>query len=243
MTTLVRARIVHDASPESPRTWDNFGTLVLLDDGALVYEDEQHREHTLRDVNGVGVRRLAHEHMRGVRVAARVELPSSMVDRSAVDGFLYATRADVVREYGAVNAETVAKARAVLTAEAETWRTWADGDVYGYIIERRVLCALCEALTHTELGGCDECGREPSAHDEASGHDYAPTYRKPPTDCPHCDLDGTDSLWGNFGHDVDQWSVEELSPFELELLKAEADAGRIEYETSRRIESAWKVAA
>ena len=224
MTTMIRARIVHDDSPESPREWDNLGTLVRHYAGYVEYERKQIASRAemvpIRDVNGMGARRLVHEHMRGESVAVRVDVPSSSVDRSSDDSFIYVTRADVIREYGSNTAETRERASQCLVAEANTYRQWADGDVYGYIIERRTLCTLCDAQYNADD---DET---PEAPDE----------------CPHCAIE-EDSCYGMYGTDIEDWGAD-LDADALAALKSEADAGHIEYEYgSQRIRAEWREAA
>lgn len=52
-------------------------------------------------------------------------------------GFTYATRAEIFKEYGGKVLTKKKREQAVklLTAECETYSQWAEGDVYGYVIE------------------------------------------------------------------------------------------------------------
>lgn len=49
-------------------------------------------------------------------------------------GLAYVTRQQIIAEYGAYTPATSRKAKKVLTAQAEEYRLWADGETYGYII-------------------------------------------------------------------------------------------------------------
>lgn len=214
MTTLIRARIIHDESPESPREWDNVGHLVTWDRFGITYEDSRGKQQTLRDVNGIGGRQLAHQHMRGESVAVRVALPSSMHRGGDRDGFLYATRADVLREWG-TGADALDKARAYLESEARTYVQWCDGDVYGRVIERRTLCELCEAAEDVP----DDCPHCEIDEDSCWG------------------FYGTDDVDAN-------GMTDGLSEAEAALLRAEADAYHIEYSGyGGRIAARWREAA
>jgi len=210
MTTLIRARIIHDDSPESPRECSNVGHLVTWDRFGITYEDSRGKQQTLRDVNGFGGRQLAHQHMRGESVAIRVALPSSMHR----DGFLYATRADVAREWGAA-ADVLDKARVCLESEARTYIQWADGDVYGRVIERRTLCELCDAAEDV------------------------------PDDCPHCEIDEDSCWGFYGTDDVDANGMTDgLSEAEAAALRTEASAGHVEYNAyGGRIAARWREAA
>lgn len=48
-------------------------------------------------------------------------------------GFIYVSHADIQKEYGAVNDETLGKAAQVLTAEVKEYSMWANGECYGYV--------------------------------------------------------------------------------------------------------------
>lgn len=202
---------MHDESPESPREWDNFGRLVTWDRFSATYEETRPasgtRNASVRDVNGVGGRRLAHELMRGESCAVRVALPNGQHFR---EGFMYATREAVRREFNG----DIDKARACLESEAETYIMWADGDVYGYVIERRTLCELCDALEPDDV----------------------------PDECPHCDINDEDSCWGFYGLDARKWGAD-LDADALAALYAEADEYHVEYGPRERVSASWREAA
>lgn len=216
MTTLIRARIIHDDSPESPRTWWRVGHLVTWDERSASYEDDRGTQHTIRDVNGVGGRRLVHDHMRGESVIARADLPNGQHFRQ---GFIYMTRAECIAEYGSADDKARADALAYVRGEAELYTQWADGDAYGYTIERRTLCDLCERVY--------------------VARDDADDLSDVPDECPHCEVNEDDSCWGFYGTDVREWGAD-LDAEAMAALEAEADAYHIEYGYSRRIEAQWR---
>ncbi|MBN9314219.1 MAG: hypothetical protein J0I99_00615 [Devosia sp.] len=47
-------------------------------------------------------------------------------------GFVYATYADIAKEYGKVTPETIERARKLLQGEVKEYSDWATGNVYGY---------------------------------------------------------------------------------------------------------------
>ena len=244
---LVRARIVHDDSPESPRGWDNLGSLITWTRDGMQYEEKRPQSGArmvdVRDRNCIGGRRLVHEHMRGESCAVRVELPASMHRSGTADGFVYASHADMLREYGRDTVETRETARKVLETETRTYQQWCDGDVYGRIIERRTLCALCAETAGTDAG-CDLCPDVREAHDEATGHDYAPVFMPVPYECPHCEIDDDDdSCWEFYGLNVDTNGMADgLDDVAAAALREEAAEYRIEY-GRERIRAEWHEAA
>lgn len=133
---------VHYDESADPRDADNFGTIVTEDRyGVNVYPARwdaatKGRARTVREVS-------THDYMRGESVAVRVDLPSSWTDRGAPDGFAYVTRADLIREYGAANADARERARRVLESEATEFRAWTDGYSFGVVWTEYETCACC----------------------------------------------------------------------------------------------------
>lgn len=136
-------RIIHDESCDEP---GNGGS-----------ENLGHRlQAPSRDYRNTGDGTI-HEQLRGVSVAVRVDVPTSWTDRSAPESIMYATRADLIREYGKDTAETRALALACLKAEAEEWRAWADGDCYGFTVTRERKCATCGQWERVEDDRAEDC--------------------------------------------------------------------------------------
>lgn len=52
-------------------------------------------------------------------------------------GWIYATKEQVIKEFGEWSAESIQKAEKLLNAEVETYSQYLEGDVWGYIIEMR----------------------------------------------------------------------------------------------------------
>ena len=135
MTTLttterVRVEVHYDQVASNPLDDAPFGTIVTISGRDLSINGEW-----VRDLNGLGVRRLVHEHMRGVKIAARVDVSGG--------GFMYATPEDVTREYGANTPTTRADALRLLTARASEYRAWADGMTFGFVVTRERQCESC----------------------------------------------------------------------------------------------------
>lgn len=139
-------RIHPDSDPENPRTsWDNLGTMVCfhgrynLGDLKTGYTQDQQRSwQELAD-------RLEKD-------GAAVILPLYLYDHSGITmstgefscpwdsgqvGFIFVTRAKLLKEYGGmrVSKEVIAKATEVLKGEVETYDTYLRGNIYGYTIE------------------------------------------------------------------------------------------------------------
>lgn len=71
-------------------------------------------------------------------------------------GWIYLTRADIIREWGWSVLTKARRAKLIDTmrAEVETYDQYLQGDVYGFVIEESIHCAACRH-THTEqLDSC-----------------------------------------------------------------------------------------
>lgn len=212
---LTRARIIVDDSPESPREWDNLGVFVGAEHRSYEIGDRRPTATEIRALERGGFA-LLERYLRRTEGATHV-LAVGMLDHSGVHfyvgggahwtdsagwdsgtcGFIYDSREG--REACGTPPELIAEA---LAGEIETYDQWASGDVYGYVIERRTLCALCSALDADDV----------------------------PARCPHCDLDTDDSCWGFYGADPrENGMAEYLDAEDLAALVETYDADRIEY--------------
>jgi len=136
-----------DSDPESPRAWDNLGTMLCF-----------HNRYTLGDKNPAytykdqsGWQELADKLIKEQHAA--VILPLYLYDHSGITmstgaftcpwdsgqvGFIYVTREKLLKEYGGlrVSQSMVDKATKCLEGEVETYDHYLRGDVYGYTIHQ-----------------------------------------------------------------------------------------------------------
>ena len=129
-----RVEVVQDTYPESPREWDNAGTVALVDRSRYNFGDE----------------RLSHDEIHAItNDPSVIVLPIYMYDHSGITinttgfscqwdsgqvGIIYISRRDAVKEWGnKICTQTVAeRARKCLKAEIETLDQYVTGSVYGY---------------------------------------------------------------------------------------------------------------
>jgi hypothetical protein len=143
-------RIEPDDTPESPREWDNLGTMVCF-----------HERHNLGDRHDYRTsdfdERTIAQVLKDDGEEPAVILPLYLYDHSGVSirtdpagfrasdsmgwdwgcvGFVYVSKAKVRAEYSVrrISKRTLAKATEVLVAEVETYDDFISGRVYGYIV-------------------------------------------------------------------------------------------------------------
>jgi hypothetical protein len=138
-------KIWYDQDAESPRDWDNLGTMLCF-----------HGRYTLGDKDPVyqaddqsGWQELADKLIKEQHAA--VILPLYLFDHGGITistgkfscpwdsgqvGFVYVTREKLLKEFGGkrVSKAMLKKAEAILEGEVETYDHFLRGDCYGYTI-------------------------------------------------------------------------------------------------------------
>jgi hypothetical protein len=130
-------KIHTDELAESPRDWDNLGTMCCF-----------HRRYSLGDKHSMTVE----EAKELVQRADVISLPLYLYDHSGITmnttgfscpwdsgqvGFIYVTKEKVRKEYGkkSVSPKLRAKVLECLRGEVQTYDDFIRGNMYGYVIE------------------------------------------------------------------------------------------------------------
>jgi hypothetical protein len=162
--------IYQDESTESPRSWDNLGTMICF-----------HRRYNLGDKHNFSVEE-AQDMTKGKDI---ISLPLYLYDHSGITmnttgfscsfdsgcvGFIYVTKEKVRKEYNVkrITQEIIDKVTNVLKGEVKTYDQYLTGDVYGYKIFKVSECNLgCEHKE--ELDSCWGFYGEDYCMEEAKG--------------------------------------------------------------------------
>jgi hypothetical protein len=133
----VSITIAYDTDRESPREWDNLGTMALF-----------HRRYSLPNEDGISIERAQEiENDRNY-----ICLPVYGYDHGGLTintngyscpwdggrlGIIYVHKDTVRREYGwkIITAKRMEVVESVLAGEVETFDQYLTGDVYGYLVE------------------------------------------------------------------------------------------------------------
>ena len=135
-----RVKIYPDDHPESPREWDNLGTMVCCHTRYLLGDEPYNWDH-------VDAQKL---HME-LAAAGALILPLYLYDHSGITmnttgfscpwdsgqvGFIYATREKVRAEYQVTRITKKLRQQVLnlLAAEVETYDQFITGDVWGYVV-------------------------------------------------------------------------------------------------------------
>jgi hypothetical protein len=134
-------KIYQDMSPESPREWDNIGTMVCV-----------HRRYNLGDKHDIDHNDYSSwEDMIEANTSSKdIVLPIYMYDHGAITisttpfgcrwdsgqvGFIYITQERIVHEYGDDSKTTRERVTQYLMGEVETYNQYLMGEVYGFVLE------------------------------------------------------------------------------------------------------------
>ena len=155
MKTITKTiKIVQDSSPESPRTWDNLGTMAYKHSRYTLGEEQINEpiewlESMLNLEN-----KCIYSDARLQELEARfykeyIALPLYLYDHSGITiattpfgcrwdsgkcGYIYITKKKVLKEYGGkiVTAKLRERVERYLKGEVETFDQWMRGDIYGF---------------------------------------------------------------------------------------------------------------
>lgn len=150
-------KIESDDTAESPREWDNLGTMVarhrdyklgdkvipesfLHDSGEVVYidTDEDIKEWIKQEYGEVAVIKplflLDHS---GISMSTSKHSCDPQGWDTSFVGFIFVTRAKVLKEYNVtrINKQLLAKLDGILTSEVNIYDKYLRGDVVGFVVE------------------------------------------------------------------------------------------------------------
>jgi len=137
--------IIPDSDPESPREWDNLGTMIC-----------QHRRYYLGDKHNYDLSDCGswfdvqkkldyppiilslylYDHG-GITMSTK---PFSCPWDSGQVGFIFATKETLIKEYGRADEDIIKKAKEILEAEVKVYDQYLTREVYGYRIYEVSTC-------------------------------------------------------------------------------------------------------
>jgi hypothetical protein len=161
MVKGLKVKIYVDDCPESPRKWNNVGTILTpkmhIGDRSCSVSEVAHIE-SRDDVLCVPLYVYRHG---GTALSLS---PFNCPWDSGQGGIIYAEHKDILFEYSAATVEEAEKcALKAFAAEINVLQSYINGDVYGYKIVRPTRCKCCSHEHEEELDsvwgiyGRDEC--------------------------------------------------------------------------------------
>ena len=137
--------VIQDESPESPREWDNLGTMICF-----------HGRYNLGDKHDFS-REEAQEFLKSKEIC--LSLPLYLYDHSGITmstspfgcrfdsmcvGWTVVSKEQVRKEFGVkrINKKLIEKVTNILEGEVKTYDQYLTGDIYGYKIFKVTECEL-----------------------------------------------------------------------------------------------------
>jgi hypothetical protein len=140
-----RLKVVHDSSPESPREWDNLGTMICfhnrydLGDNHNYNSDdysgwEEMKQAIIKEENPAVILPLYMYDHSGISISTS---PFSCRWDSGQIGFILVSKKKALEEFGGkiVTAKLKERLEKILEGEVETYTQYVEGEVYGFVIE------------------------------------------------------------------------------------------------------------
>jgi hypothetical protein len=132
-----KIKIFIDDNPESPREWDNLGTILYRGSARIhigdqgVEPEEIDQTYNRKDVVALPV--YAYVHSGTCLNTTGFSCPWD----SGQSGIIFVTHEKIKKEYGRkrITRALIKKVEAVLRQEVETYSQYLGGEVYGYVVE------------------------------------------------------------------------------------------------------------
>ena len=171
--------IYQDESPESPRRWDNLGTMICfhrrynLGDKGNFFDPEdfnswkEQRKWIEKSIKPYVILPLYLYDHSGITISTS---PFGCIWDSGQVGWIWVTKEKIKEEYGVkyITKEIIRKVTDCLESEVKTYDEYLRGDVYGYKVFKVSECSLGHEHRE-ELDSCWGFYGEEHCMDEAKG--------------------------------------------------------------------------
>lgn len=151
--------IMYDECADSPRSWDNLGTIVAWHSRYSLSEEDYSDYRAFLEENTYqyfetdeGLENASDERLMDLFKKDHIILPVYMYEHSGVVlnthgfscpwdsgqvGFIYVSKEKVRSEYGVkrITKKLLEKVEGVLASEIEVYSDYVDGNVYGYVLK------------------------------------------------------------------------------------------------------------
>lgn len=186
----MKLRVEFDNDPDSPREWDNLGKMVCFHRRYDLGDEHDFKPEDFPGWDGL-------ENTLRKEEGAIVILPLYLFDHSGLSmstgsgafracdsagwdwgqvGFIYATREDILKEFGKkrLSKKILEDTRKILEAEVELYDKYLSGQVYGFVIEDEDGDVLESCWGFYDEEECRKEGESLLAQLEEKRHDRTP---------------------------------------------------------------------
>jgi hypothetical protein len=166
-----RLRIYADTEPESPRCWDNLGTMICFHKNYNLGDNHELKSHSFNNWNELKEFLVKEKKafliypiylMDHSGLSIRMGKGFRDVDPQGWDsgqiGFIYCTKEDILRFLNIKKIKKDAKREAqdILSNEIKIYDMYLGGEVYNYILDKKKGCKYCGNIEYKHIISC--CG-------------------------------------------------------------------------------------
>ena len=164
----VRLRIFQDEVGDcNPREWDNLGTIICFHNDYVLGDKNDISKSNFNSWNELGDFLIEekkavvifpiriYEHS-GISISITNEYPYNDRWDSGQIGFIYCDRETILKEYNikSITQKTIEKVKECLRAEIETYNQYLTGEVFGYVLDKKVICDKCSNIEYEHIDSC-----------------------------------------------------------------------------------------
>jgi len=154
-------RIMQDQEPESPRDWDNLGTMVCFHTRYTLGDKHDFKApcefmQWLRENKTVAINLFLYDHS-GLTISyTNTRYPFNSRWDAMQIGYIYVTYETIRKEFKRklITNKLIRKIQQILIREIETYDKYLRGDIYGYTIVKLETCETCKHTTETPIDTC-----------------------------------------------------------------------------------------
>lgn len=137
---VYKLQIINDNCCESPRLWDNIGTIIAFGGAKRISDKNQNLWDDAKEFLGCHPKKdwiILPLYMYQHSGVAYQTTPFQCSWDSGQIGFIYCSKEVAINEFGKKICTTKVREKAIdyMKGEIETFSNWANGQCYGYILE------------------------------------------------------------------------------------------------------------
>lgn len=149
-----KIEIHYDEHGESPREWDNLGTMACFHSRYNLGDKHELSIEEVKEIaeseDYISLNLYVYEHGGITMNCTGFSCPWD----SGQVGIIFVGLEKIKKEYGDTTPETLEKVSGYLKGEVETYDNFLTGNVYGYVIKKVTQCESCQQEEEEDIDSC-----------------------------------------------------------------------------------------
>jgi len=157
-------KIYYDESAESPRDWDNLGTMIYKNSRYTLGDEqsdfngsfEEFRDYLIKERKAVIIMPIFLYDHSGITISTTQTYPYNCRWDSSPVGYIFATKEDIRENFGVkkVTKKLLETTKRILQGEIDTFDLYIRGEVFGFQLMKIKKCKECDTETEEILDSC-----------------------------------------------------------------------------------------